>query len=108
MLGYDFNKGIDYNNIFSNYLNLGIQATHLSNAIDIVKNMLKSKDELGEKMKIYLGISSNIISSGMRELITFLCRHKLVDIIVTTGGAVDADIMKCFGDFYVKEGEIDE
>ena len=65
--------------------------------------MLKTKEEYGDKMKIYLGISSNIISSGMRELVTFLCREKLIDIIVTTGGAIDADIMKCFGDYYVKD-----
>ena len=66
-------------------------------SIDIVKKMLKTKEKYGDKMKIYLGISSNIISSGMRELVTFLCREKLIDIIVTTGGAIDADIMKCFG-----------
>ena len=70
--------------------------------------MLKTKEEFGEKMKIYLGVSSNIISSGLRELVTFLCKNKLVDIIVTTGGAVDADVMKCFGDFYVKNGEINQ
>lgn len=70
--------------------------------------MLKAKDEYGDKMKIYLGISSNIISSGMRELVTFLCKEKLIDVIVTTGGAVDADIMKCFGDYYIKEGDINE
>lgn len=45
---------------------------------------------------IYLGITSNMISCGMREVIRYLCQHKLVDVIVTTAGGVEEDMMKCF------------
>lgn len=36
--------------------------------------------------KIFLGFTSNLISSGTREVIKFLCKHKMVDVLVTTAG----------------------
>jgi deoxyhypusine synthase len=35
---------------------------------------------------IFLGFTSNIVSSGLRETIRFLVQQKLVDCIVTTAG----------------------
>lgn len=45
-----------------------------------------------------------MISSGVRETIRFLVEHRMVDIIVTTAGGIEEDIMKCMtphvlGDF---------
>lgn len=40
--------------------------------------------------KIFLGFTSNLISSGTREVLKFLCKHKMVDVIVTTAGAMSA------------------
>jgi deoxyhypusine synthase len=34
----------------------------------------------------FLGFTSNIVSSGLRETMRFLVQHKLVDCIVTTAG----------------------
>jgi deoxyhypusine synthase len=38
---------------------------------------------------IFLGYTSNIVSSGLRETIRFLVQNKLVDCIVTTAGEID-------------------
>ena len=56
------------------------------------------------KATIYLGYTSNLISSGLRDVLRFLVQHKFVDAIVTTGGGIEEDLMKCFtptfiGDF---------
>lgn len=45
-----------------------------------------------------------MVSSGVRETIKFLVKTKQVDVIVTTAGAIEEDIMKCLaptglGDF---------
>jgi len=37
-----------------------------------------------------------MISSGNREIIRYLCEHNMIDCIVTTGGAIEEDLMKCF------------
>ena len=46
---------------------------------------------------IFLGYTSNIVSSGLRESIRFLVQHRLVDCLVTTAGGVEEDIIKCLG-----------
>ena len=52
-----------------------------------------------EKAFVYLGYTSNMISSGLREIIRYLAEHKLVDVLVTTAGGIEEDFVKCFGDF---------
>lgn len=59
--------------------------------------MLIEKDDKGKDCFIYLGLSSSIICSGTRETVTYLCKNKLINTIVTTGRAIEYDIMKCFG-----------
>ena len=54
------------------------------------------------------------MSCGVRETLRFLAQHKLVicfhvfgfklvqvDVMVTTGGAVEEDIMKCFNPHFI-------
>jgi hypothetical protein len=36
-------------------------------------------------------------SSGLREIVRFLCQHRLVDCIVSTGGGIEEDFIKCLG-----------
>ena len=59
------------------------------------------------KATIFFSYTSNMISSGNREVIRFLCQHKMVDLIVTTGGGIEEDFLKCaaphyMGDFALK------
>jgi len=93
--GYDFNYGIDYEKIIDSYLTTGFQATHLAKAISIIKKMIK------EKVTIYLGYTSNLVTSGLREVFRFLAQHKKIDVIVTTAGGIEEDIIKCLGDFKI-------
>lgn len=53
------------------------------------------------KCKIFLGYTSNMISSGLREVIRFLVQHKLVDVIVTTAGGIEEDLIKCLANTYI-------
>ena len=46
------------------------------------------------RTKIFLGFTSNLISSGVREHIRYLVQHKMVDILVTTAGGVEEDLIK--------------
>jgi len=115
--GYDFNNGVDYTKMFESYNACGIQATNLGLAIEQVNQMIqwRSSNEptsTSEETKytgidkearctIFLGYTSNMISSGVREVIRYLCEHKMVDCIVTTGGGIEEDFMKCLADTYV-------
>jgi deoxyhypusine synthase len=93
--GYDFNQGVDFEKILDSFSTTGYQATHFSQAIGIINKMIK------EKATIYLGYTSNMVSSGLREVFRYLAEHKLVDVIVTSAGGVEEDIIKCLGDFKI-------
>jgi deoxyhypusine synthase len=95
--GYDFNEKFDFKKFLASYSTTGAQASNLGKAIDIIKKMRK------EKAYIYLGYTSNMVTTGNRELIRYLVQHKLVDRIVTTAGGIEEDFIKCMGDFKLGE-----
>lgn len=91
--GFDFNKDFDFNNFLNSYKFMGEQASNLYKAIEIFKKMKQ------QNAFIYLGYTSNMVTSGNREIIRYLVEHKLVDVLVTTAGGIEEDFLKCFGDF---------
>jgi deoxyhypusine synthase len=95
--GYDFNKGVDYDKLLDSYLSTGFQATHFARAVSIINNMIN------EKATIYLGYTSNMVTSGLRDVFRYLAEHKKVNVIVTTAGGIEEDIIKCLGDFKLGE-----
>ena len=48
-----------------------------------------------------MGYTSNLISSGLRDTIRYLVRHKHVSAIVTTAGGVEEDLIKCLAPTYM-------
>ncbi|MFS7973976.1 Deoxyhypusine synthase [Helianthus anomalus] len=116
--GYDFNKGVDYSQILKSLLSTGFQASNLGDAIQTVNQMLDwrlSHEQVTEdcsdeeknptyresvKCKIFLGFTSNLISSGVRDVIRYLVQHHMVEVIVTTAGGIEEDLIKCLGDTY--------
>jgi len=95
--GYDFNNGVNYEKIIDSFYTTGFQATNLTKAISIIKKMRE------EKCTIFLGYTSNMVSSGLRDIFRYLAEHKLVDVIVTTGGGIEEDIIKCIEPFLLGE-----
>ncbi|KAH8964326.1 hypothetical protein BDL97_04G060400 [Sphagnum fallax] len=111
--GYDFNHGLDLQALLRSMYTTGFQASHLGQAVEEVNRMLDwrlsdepimetTSDEQKDlafrktvKCKIFLGCTSNIISSGVRETIRFLLEHRMVDVLVTTAGGVEEDLIKC-------------
>lgn len=97
-IGYDFNKGLDYHELFKTMMHCGFQATNFALAIEQINQMLQQRNiplteeqmdmEEDEFIKrksqctIFLGYTSNMVSSGVRETIRFLVQHKLVGFII--------------------------
>jgi deoxyhypusine synthase len=50
-----------------------------------------------------LGYTSNLVSSGVRDVIRYLVQHRMVDCIVTTAGGVEEDMIKCLAPTYLGE-----
>jgi deoxyhypusine synthase len=127
--GHDFNAANDIDSIIGSFKSTGLQATALGKAIDEVNNMLQWKfepsageeaEELAESLatndradrcKIFLGYTSNLVSAGVRENIRYLVQHRMVDVLVTTAGGVEEDVIKCLaptyvGDFQMKGADL--
>ena len=92
--GYDFNNGLDYKKLLKSMRTTGFQAMHLSKGIEIMKEGLSWRGKNNEKPFVCLSFTSNSVSCGLREHIRFLVEHKLVDLMVTTCGAIEEDAMK--------------
>ncbi|MEM4271034.1 MAG: deoxyhypusine synthase family protein, partial [Candidatus Pacearchaeota archaeon] len=99
--GYDFNNGVNYKEILNSMKRSGFQASNLGEAIEIINNMIK------DKAFIFLGYTSNMISSGNREIIRWLVEHKKVNVLVTTTGGIEEDIIKCLGNFILGDFRAD-
>ncbi|KAJ0092385.1 hypothetical protein Patl1_25383 [Pistacia atlantica] len=118
IMGYDFNQGVDYSQLLKSMVSTGFQASNLGDAFDIVNQMLDWRlsdesitEECSEKekdpayresvtCKIFLGFTSNLISSGVRETIRYLAQHRMVDVMVTTAGGIEEDFIKCLAPTY--------
>ncbi len=99
--GYDFDKPFDAEKFFEAYKDTGFQATNLGKAIDIVKEMRKNNSS------IILGFTSNMGTCGIRDIITYLIKNKLVNFIVTSTGGLEEDIIKTYGNFLHGDFEAD-
>ena len=97
--GVDFDahdKDITVVELVNSMATMGFQATAISDAVRIINKMRSWRDaETGEKATIFLGYTSNLISSGLRETLRFLVQHKHVSAVVTTAGGVEEDLIKC-------------
>ena len=110
--------------LLQSYATTGFQATHLGLAIQQIRELRQwrlSDQEIKEipgirnpnheitdpnlrqqlRARIFLSFTSNQISSGIRESIRFLVQHKMVDVLITTAGGIEEDIIKCLQPTYL-------
>ncbi|OAL50970.1 DS-domain-containing protein [Pyrenochaeta sp. DS3sAY3a] len=104
--GIDFNhyasRDISVAELLGGYASMGFQATAVGKAVRIINAMRAWKDpESGQGTTIFLGYTSNLISSGLRETLRYLVEHKHVSAIVTTAGGVEEDFIKCLAPTYL-------
>lgn len=80
----------------------GLQATAVADAAAIINKMIDWRcPETGAKSTIFLGYTSNLVSSGLRSVLRYLVQHKHVSAIVTTAGGVEEDLIKCLAPTYL-------
>ncbi len=91
--GYDFNEKFNFKRFLKSFSTTGMQASNLGKAIEIIKTMQR------EKAAIFLSYTSNMVSSGNREIIRYLVQHKLVHCLITTAGGIEEDVIKTLKPF---------
>mmetsp|Transcript_887 Transcript_887/g.870 ORF Transcript_887/g.870 Transcript_887/m.870 type:complete len:379 (-) Transcript_887:95-1231(-) len=120
--GIDYSKDSAYNmkavDLIDSMKNMGFQASSVSQACEIINSMrswrgkhidtLPEHERTGEfddkgyqKSTIFMGYTSNLISSGLRDTLRFLVQHKMVSAIVSSAGGIEEDLIKVLAPTYM-------
>jgi deoxyhypusine synthase len=83
-------------------LHCGFQATNIGKAIGIIEKMKQ------ENATVFLTFTSNMVASGLRGIISEMCRKKFVDVIITAGGSLDHDLIKSSKSYAIGEFVMDD
>jgi len=85
-------QGIKVEELMEQFSKTGFQSIELSKAADTIVKMKKNK------AKIFLTYTSNMVTSGLRGFFAQLIKLKMVDVIITTVGGIEEDIMRAKGE----------
>lgn len=120
--GIDYSKDSAYDmkasDLIRSMKSMGFQGSSVGNACDVINEMSlwrgKLREELAEhertgefdhegrqKATIFMGFTSNLISSGVRETLRYLVQHKKVSAIVATAGGIEEDLIKVLAPTYL-------
>lgn len=95
-------KDMGVKELVKNYASMGFQAAHISDAVSLIKKMKH------EKATIFLSFTSNMVSSGLREIFADMAKKKMIDAIITSAGSIEEDVMKSLGKFHMGEFNADD
>jgi len=104
-IGFDLERIESLEDLLLELRRVGFSATALSKGYEIIQRMKE------EKALTILTFTSNMVSSGLRDLFAELAKEKFVDLIITGAGSVEEDIMKThkpflLGSFYLSDSEL--
>ncbi|KAE9464480.1 hypothetical protein C3L33_03581, partial [Rhododendron williamsianum] len=91
--GYDFNRGVNYSELLSSMVSTGFQASNLGDAIQVLDWRLSDEsptEDCGEEEKDRLKL----------VLLLCTCAEVAVDVVVTTAGGIEEDLIKCLAPTY--------
>ncbi len=81
----------------------GFAGRALGEAVEVMIEMLKSSETLR-----FLSFPANIVATGLRGVIREMAARRWFDVFVTTCGAIDHDLARCFKPYYHGSFEVDD
>ncbi len=89
-----WHEGISVSELVENFKNIGFQSMELAEASEVILKMKR------ENAKIFLTFTSNMVTSGLRGFFAQLCKLKIPNILVTTSGSIEEDLIKASGEYF--------
>jgi deoxyhypusine synthase len=87
-------KNMRVSELIDSYEHVGFQSVELQRASEVIVRMKK------DSAKVFLTFTSNMVTSGLRGFFAQLIELGIADIIVTTVGGLEEDIMKATGEIF--------
>jgi len=91
---FKWTNDMNVTDLVSQYAHVGFQSVELARAAQVFVKMKKNS------AKIFLTFTSNMVTSGLRGFFAQLISLGMADIIVTTVGGIEEDIMKANGEAF--------
>ncbi len=91
---FTWKQGMSVKDLVDDYGSLGYQSIELYEASEVILKMKR------QGCKIYLTFTSNMVTSGLRGFFAQLIKLGLIDVIVTTSGSLEEDVMKAMGEMF--------
>jgi deoxyhypusine synthase len=96
-------RGIKVDELVNKLGNVGFQSSEIMKAVNVILKMKKNG------AKISFTFTSNMVTSGLRGFFAQLIELGIIDVIVTTIGGIEEDIMKAEGeDFFIGKFKPDD
>lgn len=89
---FRWEEDISVSSLVDQYRNIGLQASQVERAAQAIIKMYKAD------ATIYLTYTSNMVTSGLRGFFAQLIELGVVDIVSTTVGGIEEDMMKAMGE----------
>lgn len=100
---FKWHEGMKVSDLVESMGKLGYQSIELFEASEVILKMKR------DGAKIFLTFTSNMVTSGLRGFFAQLCELKIPDILVTTSGSIEEDIMKSLGEeFEISNFNVDD
>jgi deoxyhypusine synthase len=97
-------KQSDIQSILSDMANSGgFESRNLANGVNILRRMIS--DQNCTKFLSFVGA---IISTGARGIVRDIVKNKMINIIITTCGALDHDIARTYDNYYAGDFRMDD
>jgi len=89
---FNWHENMTISELVDSFGSLGYQAIELNEATKVILKMKRGG------AKIFLTFTSNMATSGLRGFFAQLCKEQIPNILVTTSGAIEEDLMKAVGE----------
>jgi len=102
---FSVEKGMKVSELVGSLSSSGFQGKEIGEAVRVIKEMRRAG------AKVFLSFTANMAATGLRGVIAQMVRDGMVDVIITTGGSVDHDIIRSgkdymLGDFGMDDNEL--
>ncbi len=91
---FQWKEGMTVKELVKAYSSVGFQSVELARAAEVFVKMKKNS------AKIFLTFTSNMVTSGLRGFFAQLIKLGMANVIVTTVGGIEEDIMKATGEVF--------
>lgn len=93
---FEIEKDTTITSILEQMKDISFQARSLGIAFEIYKNALKNTGT------IFFGLAGAMVPAGLRKVIVYMIKNRLIDCIVSTGANLFHDVHECLGKFHYK------